>query len=109
MTDFMMKGTLISNKKNSLCNTASLDLQWMGVSAKSPFDFELPIPTPILCIPVTFQLSEEELFNTRGFEVKYDSQFYDINSNNTSVNFNRKFKNLTIKSDKAGSNPIKVH
>ena len=29
--------------------------------------------------------------------------------NNTSVNFNRKFKNLTIESDKAGSNPIKVH
>lgn len=28
---------------------------------------------------------------------------------NTSVNFNRKFKNLTIESDKAGSNPIKVH
>ena len=37
-------------------------------------------------------------------KIKLDNSY-----DNTSVNFNRKFKNLTIESDKAGSNPIKVH
>lgn len=77
--DVSLKGILFSNKKNFSCDTASLYSRLDSYSySQDPNIRGLPCLAERVYFPVVFQLSEEELFNTTGFEVKYDSQIYDI-------------------------------
>lgn len=71
--EFREIGKLISNNKNSSYNTALLN-------RLSSYGSSYTWCSQTFYFSVIFQLSEEELFNTTGFEVKYDSQIYDIYS-----------------------------
>lgn len=77
---FNITGSCIPNTKKTLVNHPMLKVFSMAnVSIRKKFE-DLPHIVPTVYYPIVFQLTEEELSSTNGFEVEYDSKPYEIAS-----------------------------
>lgn len=74
-------GTCIPNTNKTLINQPMLRASIKATRWDVESKFRcLPDIAPTVCFPIVFQLNEEELFSTNGFEVGYDSKPYEIAS-----------------------------